>query len=375
MNLVATREERGVHLRIARPGLAERVNGALDSGSIVLTAGAGCGKTIAIEQALAHRPAPHLWLRCRPTDSDPGTLLRRLVQLLSEVAPGAVDLLAQRLAMAQERIDTRGAAQELVEELDRLLPAQIVVAFDDAEALAESPGATSLVGDLIAADSPVVRVAVATRIALPLRLAKLRASGRVTELGAGDLAFTAEECAELVAAAGRADADADRLFAATEGWPLGAALGVAHEDVPSLPARRRGRTSSSSWPRRRSIGCRQSCETRVVDSSITHELDAACAQALGMPEDFADQLAQVGLPVQDRRGRVAMARIPPTGAGVPPRPARAGAARRKRSVSCTSASRPRSWRPGERGGDRALARGGGMGRGGSGHHHRPARAS
>ena len=33
MNLVATREERGAHLRIARPGLAERLNGALDSGS------------------------------------------------------------------------------------------------------------------------------------------------------------------------------------------------------------------------------------------------------------------------------------------------------------------------------------------------------
>src|SRR5919201_646521 len=157
---VATREERAAQLRIARPGLAERVNRALDSGSIVLTAGAGCGKTIALEQALALRPAPSVWLRCRPTDRDPGTLLRRLVQMISEVAPGAVDLLAERLAMAQEHVNARAAAAQLVDELDRLLPTQIVAAFDDAEALADSPGAVSLVGDLIAADSPVLRVAV-----------------------------------------------------------------------------------------------------------------------------------------------------------------------------------------------------------------------
>ena len=63
MNPVATREERAAHVRIARPGIAERLNRALDSGSIVMTAGAGCGKTIALEKALALRPAPSEWER------------------------------------------------------------------------------------------------------------------------------------------------------------------------------------------------------------------------------------------------------------------------------------------------------------------------
>ena len=323
MNLVATREERGVHLRIARPGLAERVNRALDSGSIVLTAGAGCGKTIAIEQALAHRPAPHLWLRCRPTDSDPGTLLRRLVQLLSEVAPGAVDLLAQRLAMAQERIDTRGAAQELVEELDRLLPAQIVVAFDDAEALAESPGATSLVGDLIAADFPVVRVAVATgsrsRFASP-------SSGR---------AAASRSWVPVTSRSPRRNAPSS--------WRRPA--GPTPTRTPSSPPRRDGRSEPrSAWPTRT---CRRSQARRRGRTSsvpgrggarsaagraaspgrgLEHHPRAGCGMRAGARHAGGlRRPARAGRPAgQDRRRGVAMARIPPTGAGVPARPAQAG---------------------------------------------------
>lgn len=298
MNLVATREERAAHVRIARPGLAERLNGALDSGSVVLTAGAGCGKTIALEQALALRTSPSVWLRCLPADRDPGTLLRRLVTGVRQVAPGAADLVAERLETAQERIDARELAAELVGDLDRLLPTQIVAVFDDAEVLAKAPDAAGLVGDLVAADSPVLRVAVATRAALPMRLAKLRIGGRVTELGSGDLAFTAEECAALVLVAGKPDADAGALYAATEGWPLGAALGAAHADVPSL----RGAASRARLFEflaeealdRLPAGVRDA----VVDSSITHELDAGCARALGLPDDFAEQLARAGLPVR-----------------------------------------------------------------------------
>jgi ATP/maltotriose-dependent transcriptional regulator MalT len=38
---------------VARPRLAARVRDALDTGAILLTAGAGCGKTTLLEQALS----------------------------------------------------------------------------------------------------------------------------------------------------------------------------------------------------------------------------------------------------------------------------------------------------------------------------------
>ena len=110
------------HIRISRPGLAERVNRALNSGAVVITAGRRLRQDDALEQALASAAVPSVWLRCRPADRDPGTLLRRLVQRLSQAAPGAVDLIAERLAMAQERIDARAVTGELLDELDRLLP-------------------------------------------------------------------------------------------------------------------------------------------------------------------------------------------------------------------------------------------------------------
>ncbi len=123
----------GAGTRIARPALAERLNRALDAGSLLLVAGAGSGKTAALEEALAARPARSAWIRCTPADGDAGRLLRRLVQVLSEAAPGAVDLMAERLAVAQERVDARALGEELVAELDRLLLEQLVIVLDDAE--------------------------------------------------------------------------------------------------------------------------------------------------------------------------------------------------------------------------------------------------
>ena len=171
-------------------------------------------------------------MRCAPADADAGRLLRRLVQAISEAAPGAVDLLAERLAVAQERVDARAVGEELVAELDRLLLEQLVIVLDDAEHLGDP--ALAVVDDLLAARSPVLRVALATRTSLPLRIAKLRGGGTLTELGPAELAFSPEECGELLRLRGRTEMDAERLFTATEGWPLGVALGTRYTGIPAL---------------------------------------------------------------------------------------------------------------------------------------------
>ena len=66
-----------------------------------------------------------------------------------------------------------------------------------------------------------VTVAVAGRTDGGLPLARLRASGRMLEIGVGDLAFDEQEAGRLAAFAGRelpAD-EARELHAKTEGWP------------------------------------------------------------------------------------------------------------------------------------------------------------
>ena len=296
----------GAGTRIARPALAERLNRALDAGSLLLVAGAGSGKTSALEEALAGRRALAAWTRCAPADSDAGRLLRRVVQAISETAPGAVDLLAERLALAQERVDARALTEELVTELDRLLLEQLVIVLDDAEHL--SGAALGVVDDLLTARSRVLRVALATRTALPLRIAKLRSAGSLTELGAAELAFSPEECGELLQLRGRGDMDAETLFSATEGWPLGVALGTRYTGIPAL-AGADSRGPLFDFLREEVLDAVEpALRAALIDASVPAELDQVCMDALGLPADFLKQAAGAGLrprPIHDADGRLA----------------------------------------------------------------------
>jgi LuxR family maltose regulon positive regulatory protein len=79
-----------------------------------------------------------------------------------------------------------------------------------------------------------MRIVAAGRVDPDLRLGRLRLEGRLAELRAPELAFTEEECGELLSAMGVAlsAAGVARLVARTEGWPAGlrlAALSLAGE--------------------------------------------------------------------------------------------------------------------------------------------------
>lgn len=70
-------------------------------------------------------------------------------------------------------------------------------------------------------------LAIASRRALPLRVSKLRAAGRLLEIGPAELAFTPSECAELLRqrrGSSVGDEEIEGVIAASEGWPMGIAL-------------------------------------------------------------------------------------------------------------------------------------------------------
>jgi LuxR family transcriptional regulator, maltose regulon positive regulatory protein len=230
-----------------------RVRDALDSGSLILTAGAGAGKTTVLEQALDATPDDVAWVSCSDTERVSGTLLLRIVHAIARAAPGASDALAQRLGRASsERIDVPAATRELIADLSRLLVEPLVLVVDDAEHLDGAEESLWLLGELMRAELPGLRVAVASRRSLALRVAKPRAAGHLTELGAPDLAFDSEECAALLRERGGSEPSAELVseaMKATEGWPLGIALaagllvrgprggdnGVAMADLASAP--------------------------------------------------------------------------------------------------------------------------------------------
>ena len=294
---------------IPRPRLAARIADALDSGNVILTAGAGFGKTTVLEQALASRTTPVAWVNCSDRERGPGILVTSVIDAISRAAPGTTDAMAERLATGIEPIDPPAAMRELTAELARLLVEPLVLVIDDAENLDGADRSLRLVAQLLRAQVPRLHVAVSTRRALSLRVARLRAGGLLLEQSAGDLVFDAAECEQALAlrtGANPSPAQVEAIMQATEGWPLGvglvAAQGTAPEGGPAP-------ISLSSAPEVRSYLSEEILdsldpELRVsaIDASVPRVVTPQVAAALNLPEDFDNRLERAGMLVRRHGG-------------------------------------------------------------------------
>lgn len=292
--------------RIPREELVERVRAGLDAGSVLLVAGAGFGKTTILERALEGRHA--VWVSCAESDAHKGHLLSKLMDGLRAAVPGAIDVLAERVTGSRRAIDTREVLGELASELRQLLLDPLTIVVDDAERLADSDEALALLEDLIAIDAGPVSIAVASRTPLRLRVAKLASAGRLVELGPRDLAFSPEECAALLDLQdGRAHGqdEVEALFDATEGWPLGVALGAATQRAGEAIGPTSATTLMAFLDEEVLDRLPPDIRTAVVDSSIVEELSPACAQAIGLPPDFQRRVAGSGVPLRVDNGTFA----------------------------------------------------------------------
>ena len=219
---------------IPRPALVARLAGALDRGGLLLVAPAGAGKTVALEQALCGDVA---WVRCTAADRDPGRFLVHVLDALRGAVSGLGTVLSDRLGTSAAAVDVPSAVGDLASELSNLLVDPLTLVIDDAEQL---EGVEQVAAMLLAADVARLRVAIATRRPLQLRAARLRVAGRLTEVTAADLAFSAGECADLLRhRTGREPSadEVDALWTRTEGWPLGVSLAAARDpaEAPGSP--------------------------------------------------------------------------------------------------------------------------------------------
>jgi ATP/maltotriose-dependent transcriptional regulator MalT/DNA-binding SARP family transcriptional activator len=283
---------------IPRGRLAAKVADALDTGSVILTAGGGCGKTTVLDQALRDAPAV-AWISCSPAERAPGTLLLRIVEAIATAAPGASDALAERLGIGVERVDALSATRELIAELSRLLIEPLILVFDDAEQLDGADESLRLLDELIRAEFQLLRVAIASRRPLQLRVAKPRTAGGLTELSAVDLTFDAEECGALLRE--RTDREPtpeqiDEVMGATEGWPLGVAVAAG------MVRRNAGVASLGSAPDLRSYLAEELVDSltpelreAAVRSSIVRVITPEVRGALELPADLGERVERAGI--------------------------------------------------------------------------------
>src|SRR5690349_3156118 len=144
---------------------------------------------MALEEAIDYAERRAVWLSGAAYGGQAGRLLIGVVEGLRTAVPGLADVAGERLAAGAEPVDVRAAAGALLADVEQLLVEPLVIVVDDAEALEDDPQALALLEQLLGVRGVPLSVAIATRRALPLKLAKLRAGGRLVQVGPADLSL------------------------------------------------------------------------------------------------------------------------------------------------------------------------------------------
>lgn len=216
-------------LAAARPGLVERPRLTRPltkaAGPLVLvSAPPGFGKSTLLAQWEAADPRPFAFVSLEQSENDPLELWNCVVASIRQAQPSfGRDIDAMRRPV--EDSATGPLMRRIAAELDQLAE-PLVIVLDDYHVI-DNPACHASVAALLAHPISRALLVVSTRADPAIPLGRLRASGELVEIRAGDLAFTAEETEALVNGAKGSGLSADGLAIVhqrTEGWPAGLEL-------------------------------------------------------------------------------------------------------------------------------------------------------
>lgn len=204
---------------VARPDLLAWVN-AGPAKVVCVVAGAGWGKSTLIDQWRTDpgRAVPLAVMNADRWTADPVEFLSRIVASLAVAAPGPEWEVAARL-LGRQNPDMDGA---VLPALCRAFAGTgpVALAIDDLH-LVTNPACHVVLAALIDRMPAGNRFLLASRKAVPLALGRLRAAGRLVELGPRQLSLDAGQAGELIAAAtGTVPAEdvVTGILRVTEGW-------------------------------------------------------------------------------------------------------------------------------------------------------------
>jgi LuxR family transcriptional regulator, maltose regulon positive regulatory protein len=186
----------------------------------------GYGKTTLLSQWAERNGQAFAWVSVEEPDNDPKVLLNHVAEALDAVEPidGRVfDALASPVSSVPGSVIPRlGSAFSS-------MTSPVVLVLDDVHLLrnSECRAALAVLADHVPAGS---RLALAGRAEPPLRVARLRAEGRILEIGPADLSLTRAEASSLLRHAGvtLGEDEVAELHRRTEGWPAGLYLAALY---------------------------------------------------------------------------------------------------------------------------------------------------
>ena len=200
---------------VERPRLDRLVSGLLRTAQLVWVCGtAGSGKTTAVLHATRRDERPLAWLTLNDSDCAPGRLVTYLEAALSRVQPTVADVATSALG---RRVPHAEAAGLLAEAAD----GPLVVVIDEVERVATSQPALAVLSSFVRYAQPDLRLILISRRELPSALGDFLPAGEATTIGEAELAFTTDEAAAALAAAGDETTDPAAAIQATGGWVTG----------------------------------------------------------------------------------------------------------------------------------------------------------
>jgi LuxR family maltose regulon positive regulatory protein len=211
---------------VDRSPLIDRLAGDDSCPIVSVVAPPGYGKTTLLSQWAARDGPAFAWVSVDERDNDPKVLLTYVAAALERVAPVDPRVFA---ALASRGSSVPGSVVPRLGSAFASMTVPVVLVLDDVHLLSnrESRAALSVLAEHVPDGS---RLVLAGRDEPPLRVARLRAEGRILEIGPGDLSLSRAEAESLLGAAGvRLDQDdVAALHRRTEGWPVGLYLAALY---------------------------------------------------------------------------------------------------------------------------------------------------
>ena len=209
---------------VRRQRLLDQLDGAVQKPVTLVCAGAGWGKTMLISAWAEATPSPVGWLSLDRQDNDAPVFWSHVVAALRATGKVPRDSpLAELSSIPTEDVERI----RLLERGLSSLPAPTLLVLDDVHEI-DDPKIMREMAVLLRHSPRSLHVLLSTRVEPALPLPRLHAAGHLAEIRAADLAFTAEETAQLLTDHGLdvSSDDATTLLDRTEGWAVGLHLAV-----------------------------------------------------------------------------------------------------------------------------------------------------
>jgi LuxR family maltose regulon positive regulatory protein len=191
-----------------------------------VVAPAGYGKTTLLAQWAEHNGQAFAWVSVDEKDNDPRVLLTYVAEALDRIEPVSGRVFE---ALASPGSSVPGSVVPRLGHAFASMTSPVTLVLDDVHLLhdPECRAALSVLADHVPDGS---RLVLSGREQPPLRVARLRAEGRITEIGSDDLLLTSEEASSLLRAAEVAlgEDEVAELHRRTEGWPVGLYLAALY---------------------------------------------------------------------------------------------------------------------------------------------------